>query len=844
MPGTDRLTALCEQDALTGIDFIQIVDPGTQTLLRVFFVIDPNLVVPPWAVIPPLPAPQEAPFLADDISIVSVSGGDSVAEVEVMAARFVRGTFAGQERVVLEIETEQPGDFSIYSLHIDTDRLDPFFNDIEFSFKQGCPSRFDCREKAPPCPDESLVDFPIDYLARDFTSFRLALLDFAAQRYPGWQERVEADGGVMLSEVMAALGDEFSYIQDRYAREAHFPSATQRRSLRWHTSLVDYPIHDGLSATTLLAIEASVSGAFVAAGTRVWGRADDGSAIPFEIGDGLRDTRRFWVHEDWNAIPVHVPNDSKPCLPIGSTEIFLRGHFPLAAQQPNPADVGEGDDDGDWIGRLLVLRSLPDDPSLPERNHLIRVTETEQLVDALVLDGGAPTPYTRIAWDAAEGLPFELHLPSTAALANIVPASAGETFLDFFVIGRGANGALPGEVTHTVEREGICNELTGERPVTYLHSLRESEALGLGWLGKLREAAPEIELLETDPATLDPLVPRREWNFTPSLLEAGSQERFFTLENGTWKTIFEVERYGQVVRHEDYANQAGFTVRFGDGEFGVTPPEQTVFRARYRTGAGTGANLTKDTVTLIGDPNSTFPPPPTLAGIASGVTNPFAITTGVDPESATSAKQLAPEAFRAETFRAVRDEDYRAHAERIPGVQQAGAKARWTGSWLSEFVTVDPEGAFSLNAELRGEVQRVLDCVRQVGREVFVRDPRYLSLDLEIDICVQPSAYSGQVQERVIEALTVRQRGPYARNPFFHPDNFTFGTPLYRSSLEAAVQAVPGVLAVEEIRIRVRGLANWQLFADNVFAVSDDQILRVQNDPRFPDHGSLIVRTH
>ena len=192
----------------------------------------------------------------------------------------------------------------------------------------------------------------------------------------------------------------------------------------------------------------------------------------------------------------------------------------------------------------------------------------------------------------------------------------------------------------------------------------------------------------------------------------------------------------------------------------------------------------------------------------------------------------------------MRDEDYRAYAERIPGVQQAGAKARWTGSWLSEFVTIDPAGAFSLSAELRSEVQRVLDCVRQVGREVFVRDPRYLSLDLEIEICVEPSAYAGQVQERVIEALTVRPPGLYARNPFFHPDNFTFGTPLYRAALEAAVQAVPGVLAVEEIQIRVRGLSDWRVFDENVFTVSDDQILRVQNDPRFPDHGSLIVRTH
>jgi hypothetical protein len=254
------------------------------------------------------------------------------------------------------------------------------------------------------------------------------------------------------------------------------------------------------------------------------------------------------VHQAWNAIPAHLPDESKPCLPIGSTAIFLRGHFPLAAQQPNPADVGGNDDDGDWIGRLLVLRSLPDDPSLPERNHLVRVTEVEQRDDELVLEAGAPTPYTRVAWDTAQALPFELHLPSTTALANIVPASAGATFVDHFVIGRSANGTLPGEVTHAVERAGICNELTSERAVRYLHALSASETLGLGWLGELRRALPEIDLLEADPATLDPLVPRREWTFTSSSARGRSQERFFTLENGTWKTIFEVERFGQVMR--------------------------------------------------------------------------------------------------------------------------------------------------------------------------------------------------------------------------------------------------------------------------------------------------------
>jgi hypothetical protein len=168
------------------------------------------------------------------------------------------------------VEVAEPGDFSIYRLTIESPRVDRFFNGIEFSFKQGCPNNLDCKSREPECPAPDLVDFPVDYLARDFTSLRSALMDFAAQRYPNWAEVIEADGGVMLAEVMAALGDEFSYIQDRFAREAYLETATQRRSLRWHTTLVDYPIHDGLSATTLLAIEASVDGAFVAAGTRFW----------------------------------------------------------------------------------------------------------------------------------------------------------------------------------------------------------------------------------------------------------------------------------------------------------------------------------------------------------------------------------------------------------------------------------------------------------------------------------------------------------------------------------------------------------------------------------------------
>jgi uncharacterized phage protein gp47/JayE len=842
MAGQDRLTALCEQTTktFTGIDFVQVVDPAVQTVLRVFFHIDPDQLDTPPIQFPPL-NPADVNFPPQNVSIVSISGGESLAVCEVVRATWMQATIAGEQRVFLEVEVAEPGDFSIYRLTITSDRIDRFFNGVEFSFKQGCPSQLDCEAEETECPPDELVDFPVDYLARDYTSLRSALLDFAAQQYPNWAEVIEADGGVMLAEVMAALGDEFSYVQDRFAREAYLETATQRRSLRWHTTLVDYPIHDGLSATTLLAIEASVSGVFVAAGTRTWAILEGGTTVPFEIGEGLRDTSRFWVHQDWNAIPAHLPDASQPCLPVGATEIYLRGHFP-DTQLPNPIDVGENDDDGQWVGRLLLLESTPSDPSVPVRRHLVRITEVEQGEDPLCLDSGLPTPYTRVAWDASEATPFEMLLEATTACTNIVPATAGETHTEYFAIGAlPASAAAAGVTAVSVERQGPLNELTGERPVIYLYSLTETEERGLGWRGELRKAQPEIELLEVEPDTLNPITPAREWSFLPSLLEATSQDRAFTLENGIWRTIFGVERFGRTFSQSDYATQNGFTIRYGDSEFGLPPSEQSVFRIRYRTDAGTVANLPADTVTTIVDPDGSSAP--TLSSVATAVRNPFAITTGVDPEDASVVRQLAPEAFQVETLRAVRDEDYRLHAEKVDGVQRAGARARWTGSWLTEFVAIDPANAFSLSDELRATVENALDAVRQVGREVYVNDPTYVNLDLVIRICVEPTAYIGEVIERVIEALTVEKSGLYEALPFFHPDNFTFGTPLYRASLEAAVQNVPGVRAVDLIQIQARGITEWREFVENIFDVSDRQILRLQNDLRFPERGSLRVYT-
>ena len=95
----------------------------------------------------------------------------------------------------------------------------------------------------------------------------------------------------------------------------------------------------------------------------------------------------------------------------------------------------------------------------------------------------------------------------------------------------------------------------------------------------------------------------------------------------------------------------------------------------------------------------------------------------------------------------------------------------------------------------------------------------------------------GEVKRRLLDILFGKQdRGLQG---FFSPDHFTFGSPLWRSQLEAAIQKVAGVRAVETIWIRRRGFFNWRPFIEPSIAVTNQEVIRLENNPDFPDRGTL-----
>ena len=410
----DRKSALCNQTVLTGIDFIQVVEPFVQTVLRVFFAVEPSALTPvpmvnPASLVPPAPNQDAGPLLATTLGVIIVSTETGRAvPIASRGWRLVRAP-AGI-RLALEITVAAPADFAIHRLTIDDARVDPFFNDRAFSFKQGCPSIFDCRDDCEPEPLQG-VDFPVDYLARDFFSFRRALLDFAKQRYPRWSEPIEADQAVMLMEIMAALGDEFAYTQDRIARELTLETATQRRSRSTLARLVDYMPDPGSAAETELAIfvRAGVGGALPQVGARAWAMPEGRRAIPFSVRTPV------WHHEAWNSIALHQPDSDVICLPKGATEAFLVTQAPTVAQLP-PGETRTPEEF--WVGRRAILRS-PASADEPARAFAITITAVSHLVDNLVLTNGLPTNLTHIHW--TEPTPWPLQLAKTSKRPACIP---------------------------------------------------------------------------------------------------------------------------------------------------------------------------------------------------------------------------------------------------------------------------------------------------------------------------------------------------------------------------------------------------------------------------------------
>src|SRR5882724_6372316 len=239
-----RRALLLGQAVLNGIDFIEFEILAGDNVLHVHFLL-------------PLPA---------GASPILVHGGTRIGNIKVLSA-----VISGSALNVLDVTVDQQGDYSPYLLSIGWDRddegiwrytfsdLDRLFSVAAVNFRPGCPIDFDCAP-AHECPPEILPEPRLDYLAKDYASFRQLLIDLVAQGNPSWIERSPADIGITLLELFAYEGDHLSYPQDAVANEIYLDTARQRVSAKRHAKLIDYAMHDGRNAWTFVHFQVSAAG--------------------------------------------------------------------------------------------------------------------------------------------------------------------------------------------------------------------------------------------------------------------------------------------------------------------------------------------------------------------------------------------------------------------------------------------------------------------------------------------------------------------------------------------------------------------------------------------------------
>jgi hypothetical protein len=855
MASPTRRALLCAQNprVVTGIDFVQVVDPTTQTELQVFFVIDPDQLVPPLAT-----GPYPATVNGLTVTITAVYGGAAVPISTLRWAKVTLDPLGAATRVCLDIVVAEPGGFEPYRLTIThspgpgkPNQIDTFSGTVVFDFKQGCPTGADC-EATQDCPVDPGVDFPVDYLARDFSSLSRALLDFAAQRYPDWKEPIPADIGGMLLEIMAALGDEFAWTQDRFDAETRFGSATQRASLHALARLVDYEPGRGQPAHGEVDLEA-IAGGTLAADAVFWAAGPAESLVPFSLDAAI------WVHPFWNSLKRHNPNPSITCLPAGQTSVLVVAGDPgPGGTPPDPANPGNPMSVATFLtGRRMMLLSDPTDAAEGRKAWPVTITGVDVLSDPLILTGGGqPTPVLRLSWADAEATPFDLPVDGLTAALNVGLVTAGQP-----VTAYARAGADPDIATAWAgQSDELRYRLLG------LDRLIEREGPYVGDTGNLRSVVARLGLLATEsgslrfngageprltitqlkapagfptplPADLAGLMalfvadPAEDWSYVDDLLSNRGSGTIFTVEPGMWRRIETHHLPTGDLGFAGYAVDSGWTVVFGFGGFGEAPADGALLRLDYHTDPGLAGNIASETLGLSWPKGPA--PDPLFAGLIDKATNPLAFSNATGEESASSIRLGAPNEYRAQPLRAVRPEDYSNIIERLPWVQRANATTRWTGSWPTDFVAVDPHESIAITDAQRVALAAEIDCIRLVTRDARVADPDYVDIDIEVDVCIAAGFYTGDVLKRLRAALAARG--------FFDPDHFTFGSPLVRSALEAAAQDVAGVAHVDAIRIHVHGQGPWRDFTEDQLAAAPDQIIRLVDDPDRSTLGLLTV---
>jgi hypothetical protein len=503
-----RREKVLNSDTCNGIDCVEVMVPSRLTLT--FLKDNPRPALTP-----------------DNIIIFGTAQSAPVQVKEVIPK--------GQK---VSIELYAPGDLSTYTLRLrkpnsaePPEDIDPRLAEVDFTFRPEPPADLKTPAITAPLPAEP----EINYLAKDYASFRSLMLDRISMLLPGGIEEQPADLQVALVELLAYTADRLSYYQDAVATEAYLGTALSRASLRRHARLLNYKVHEGCNARVWISCEVSKE-ATVGVG---WQFLTEGTEpVIFK--------------------PCHYPNlypqnNSFDFYSWGDDDYRLQYGTTHATLLQNPPDQRLCLKPGD----LLLLEASGQDADIALR-HVVRLTEVQEGEDPV-----EKKKVVEVAWGAEDALPFDLPVrlqmkDIAVARGNIVLADHGRSIDDQ-------------KLMLAPSRLGLVDRLAlSAGPLTYAEPLapdllkpKEGGSLtsAAGLLRRdVRAALPLIKLEGDD----DVWLPRYD------LLERDGMKADFVVETEEDGSAF---------------------LRFGNGIYGRRPAPGATFTASYRLGNGRIGNV-------------------------------------------------------------------------------------------------------------------------------------------------------------------------------------------------------------------------------------------------------------
>jgi predicted phage baseplate assembly protein len=247
-------------------------------------------------------------------------------------------------------------------------------------------------------------------------------------------------------------------------------------------------------------------------------------------------------------------------------------------------------------------------------------------------------------------------------------------------------------------------------------------------------------------------------------------------------------------------------------------PDAAIVDCTYQVAGGLDGNVGADT--LLNFDENVFPQ-------VSYCWNPFDVTNGREPEPVAEILRRLPQAYRYRQLRAITLADYENRAAELPEVARAFAQYRWTGSWRTVQVAIDPVDRSILTKELREKVARHLEAVRLIGEDLEIRAPRFVPLDIKVFLCIHPDYWVEDIRF-ILEQEFSEGYTPDGRMAFFNSDRWTFGQALRVSKIIGAVQGIQGVAHVIEVNLK-----RWNEVTPGtkkVIEVRGNEIIQVKND--------------